>query len=95
MSRNCLICLLPLSQVERNMYGLPRVLSDSAGKKGRPTMTIGNVLTASAAINSQKTAIALGEETISYQELDQSVTILAQWFVQRGYRRGDSRRALL
>jgi long-chain acyl-CoA synthetase len=52
-------------------------------------MTLGSVLTASAAINSQKTAIALGEETISYQELDQTVTILAQWFVQQGYRRGD------
>jgi long-chain acyl-CoA synthetase len=47
------------------------------------------VLTASAAINSQKTAIAHREETISYQELDQSVTILAQWFVQQGYGRGD------
>jgi acyl-CoA synthetase (AMP-forming)/AMP-acid ligase II len=52
-------------------------------------MTIGSVLTASAAINSQKTAIAFREETSSYQELDQSVTILAQWFVQQGYRRGD------
>lgn len=58
-------------------------------RKVKPTMTIGSVLTASAAINSQKTAIALGQETISYQELDQSVTILAQWFVQQGYRRGD------
>lgn len=52
-------------------------------------MTIGSVLAASAAVNSQKTAIAHREETISYQELDQSVTILAQWFVQQGYRRGD------
>jgi long-chain acyl-CoA synthetase len=52
-------------------------------------MTIGDLLAASAAINSQKTAIALQQETISYQELDQSVTILAQWFVQQGYRRGD------
>jgi long-chain acyl-CoA synthetase len=52
-------------------------------------MNIGNVLAASAAINSQKTAIALRQDTISYQELDQSVTILAQWFVQQGYQRGD------
>jgi fatty-acyl-CoA synthase len=52
-------------------------------------MTIGSVLAASAAMNSQKTAIALRHETISYQELDQSVTNLAQWFFQRGYQRGD------
>jgi long-chain acyl-CoA synthetase len=52
-------------------------------------MTIGSVLAASAALNSQKTAITLREESISYQELDQSVTILAQWFVQQGYQRGD------
>jgi long-chain acyl-CoA synthetase len=71
------------------MYGLPRVLSDSAGKKGRPTMTIGNLLATSAAINSQKTAIAFRQEAISYRELDQTVTILAQWFVQQGYRPGD------
>jgi long-chain acyl-CoA synthetase len=52
-------------------------------------MTIGSVLAASAARNSQKIAIALRQETISYQELDQSVTSLSRWFVQQGYQRGD------
>ncbi len=70
------------------MCGVPVFYPTARWKVGL-TMTIGNLLAASAAINSQKTAIALRQEAISYQELDESVTILAQWFVQLGYQRGD------
>jgi long-chain acyl-CoA synthetase len=67
----------------------PPVFYRQISRKVEPTMTIGSVLAASAAINSQKTAIAFRQDAISYRELDQSVTILAQWFVQQGYQRGD------
>jgi acyl-CoA synthetase (AMP-forming)/AMP-acid ligase II len=77
-----------LSWITRNMCSVP-VFYPTARQEGKATMNIGKVLAASAAINSQKTAIALGQEAISYQELDQSVTILAQWLVQQGYQRGD------
>jgi acyl-CoA synthetase (AMP-forming)/AMP-acid ligase II len=78
----------PLSWITRNMCGVP-VFYPTARQEGKASMNIGNVLAASAAINSQKTAIAFRQGAISYQELDQSVTILAQWFVQQGYQRGD------
>jgi long-chain acyl-CoA synthetase len=52
-------------------------------------MTIGQLLSASAARNPQQVAIASQQESISYQHFDQSVTLLAQWLVRQGYRKGE------
>jgi long-chain acyl-CoA synthetase len=50
---------------------------------------LGDLLSASAARNPQKTAIAFGYRSISYEWLEQATTRLAQWFRQQGCKPGD------
>jgi len=52
-------------------------------------MNLGNLLSASAARNPRKTACILGNESISYEQLDRSTTSLARWFLQQGWKPGD------
>ena len=48
------------------------------------TRNLGDLLSASAARNPQKAAIAFEDRNISYESLEQATTRLAQWFVQQG-----------
>ena len=50
---------------------------------------LGDLLTASAARNPKKAAIAFEDRSISYQSLEQATTRLAQWFPQQGCKPGD------
>src|SRR6266403_2622589 len=52
-------------------------------------MNLGNLLSASAARNPQKTACVFENESISYERLDRSTTSLARWFLQQGCKPGD------
>jgi long-chain acyl-CoA synthetase len=52
-------------------------------------MNIANVLTASAAQDPRKAAIVLENESISYEELDRSTTLLARWLLRQGLKPGD------
>jgi acyl-CoA synthetase (AMP-forming)/AMP-acid ligase II len=47
-------------------------------------MTLGNVLNASAARTPQRTALALEDESISYEQLDHCTTWLAHWLLHHG-----------
>jgi acyl-CoA synthetase (AMP-forming)/AMP-acid ligase II len=51
--------------------------------------SLGDLLSASAARNPQKTAIAFEDRSISYESLEQATTRLAQWFLQQGGKPGD------
>ena len=51
--------------------------------------SLGDLLSASAARNPQKAAIAFEDRSISYESLEQATTRLAQWFVQQGCKPGD------
>ncbi|HEY4048090.1 MAG TPA: AMP-binding protein [Acidobacteriaceae bacterium] len=50
---------------------------------------LGDLLSASAARDPQKAAIAFEDRSISYESLEQATTRLAQWFVQQGCKPGD------
>ena len=50
---------------------------------------LGDLLSASAARNPQKAAIAFEDRSISYESLEQATTRLARWFLQQGYKPGD------
>jgi long-chain acyl-CoA synthetase len=50
---------------------------------------LGELLSASAARNSQQVAIAFENSSISYECLEQATTCLAQWFLQQGCKAGD------
>jgi long-chain acyl-CoA synthetase len=50
---------------------------------------LGDLLSASAARNPQKEAIAFEDRSISYESLEQATTRLAQWFLQQGCKPGD------
>lgn len=52
-------------------------------------MNLGNSLSASAARNPRRTAIVLGNESISYEQLDRSTTSIARWLLQQGCNPGD------
>jgi acyl-CoA synthetase (AMP-forming)/AMP-acid ligase II len=52
-------------------------------------MNIANALTASAAQDPRKAAIVLENESISYEELDRSTTLLARWLLRQGLKPGD------
>jgi acyl-CoA synthetase (AMP-forming)/AMP-acid ligase II len=52
-------------------------------------MNLGNLLSASAARNPQKTACVFENESISYEQLDRSTTSLARWFLLQGCKPGD------
>jgi long-chain acyl-CoA synthetase len=52
-------------------------------------MNMGNLLSASAVRNPRKTAIIIGNECLSYEQLDHSTTLLAQWLLREGCSPGD------
>jgi long-chain acyl-CoA synthetase len=52
-------------------------------------MNMGNLLSASAVRNPRKTAIIIGNECLSYEQLDHSTTLLAQWLLREGCNPGD------
>jgi long-chain acyl-CoA synthetase len=52
-------------------------------------MNLGNLLSASAARNPQKTACVFENESISYERLDRSTTSLARWFLRQGCKPGN------
>jgi long-chain acyl-CoA synthetase len=52
-------------------------------------MNLGDSLSASAARNPRKTAVILGHERLSYEQLAQSSESLARWLLQNGYQSGD------
>jgi acyl-CoA synthetase (AMP-forming)/AMP-acid ligase II len=52
-------------------------------------MNLGNSLSASAARNPRKTAIALENERIPYEELQHSSASLARWLLRQGCKPGD------
>jgi acyl-CoA synthetase (AMP-forming)/AMP-acid ligase II len=52
-------------------------------------MNLGNSLSASAARNPRKTAIALESESIPYEELEHSSPSLARWLLLQGCKPGD------
>lgn len=47
-------------------------------------MTLGDLLHSTATKNPQKTAQYSGDDRMSYEELDESSTGLARWFVHQG-----------
>lgn len=52
-------------------------------------MNLGDLLRSAADRTPLKTALICGDESLSYEELDQSVTLLARWFLREGLRPGD------
>jgi long-chain acyl-CoA synthetase len=52
-------------------------------------MNLGKFLTDSALRNPRKAAFALKDESISYEQLDRSTTLLARWLLQEGRKPGD------
>jgi long-chain acyl-CoA synthetase len=52
-------------------------------------MNMGNLLSASAERNPRKIAIIFENESISYEQLDHSTTLLAQWLLREGCNPGD------
>jgi len=52
-------------------------------------MNMGKLLSASAEQSQRKTAIILENESVLYQQLDRSTTLLAQWFLRHGGKPGD------
>jgi long-chain acyl-CoA synthetase len=52
-------------------------------------MNLGDSLSASAARNPQKTAVILGHERLSYEQLEHCSESLARWLLQHGYKSGD------
>ena len=50
---------------------------------------LGDLLSASAARNPQKAAIAFEDRSISYESLEQATTRMARWFLQQGCKPGD------
>jgi acyl-CoA synthetase (AMP-forming)/AMP-acid ligase II len=52
-------------------------------------MNLGDLLNCAAVRTPSKTALIFGSESLSYKALDQSATLLAQWFVQSGLRKED------
>jgi len=52
-------------------------------------MNIGNFLSASAARNPRKAAVAMEDESISYEQLDHCTTWLARWLLHQGLKPGD------
>ena len=52
-------------------------------------MNLGDLLRSAALRTPAKTALIFGNESLSYEALDQSATSLAQWFLQSGLRPGD------
>jgi len=45
-------------------------------------MNLGDLLQAAAIRTPQKTALVFTNESLSYETLDQSATLLARWFLQ-------------
>jgi acyl-CoA synthetase (AMP-forming)/AMP-acid ligase II len=52
-------------------------------------MNLANLLSASASRNPRRTAVVIGNESISYEHLEGSTTQLAHWLLRRGARPGD------
>ena len=52
-------------------------------------MNLGDLLQAAAIRTPQKTALVFANESLSYETLDQSATLLARWFLQEGLVPGD------
>src|SRR6476619_5927167 len=52
-------------------------------------MNLGDALQAAAIRTPQNTALVVANESLSYETLDQSATLLARWFLQEGLRPGD------
>jgi long-chain acyl-CoA synthetase len=52
-------------------------------------MTLGDSLKTSAARSPRKTAVILGHERLSYEQLEHSSESLARWLLQNGYKFGD------
>jgi long-chain acyl-CoA synthetase len=52
-------------------------------------MNLGDSLSASAARNPRKTAVILGDERLSYEQLEHSSESLARWLLQNGFQSGD------
>jgi long-chain acyl-CoA synthetase len=52
-------------------------------------MNLGDLLQAAALRTPQKTALVFANESLSYETLDQSATLLARWFLQEGLVPGD------
>src|ERR1700682_1220979 len=52
-------------------------------------MNLGDLLHTSATQNPQKAALIFGNEAVAYEQLDQSTTRLARWFLREGLQPGD------
>jgi long-chain acyl-CoA synthetase len=66
-----------------------RGLSTEERKVNNAPMNLGDLLNSAAVRTPSKTALIFGSESLSYKALDQSATLLAQWFLQSGLRKGD------
>src|SRR5262245_32716499 len=58
-------------------------------KVNNAPMNLGDLLNSAAVRTPSKAALIFGSDSLSYEALDQSATLLAQWLLQSGLRKGD------